>query len=504
MGNLYKAYEAFDRQPILIKKLLESEMIEGDIPEFVQMCINGKWNGGDILEAITMSEPDSPNRGYLSAMKDKIASKLKGSKFSRRFTILNHPDLGSVLGTHEALKDIFALCRPESPIELKVQISWEFRSKKPDEKVEKVATDSDLIQKVVAAANFEGIVDDLAKAIAKQYHKNGPARLEKLVTKFLEQKTKEAIAAAQAEFYRVLGITKAAVVWQDAKTIISATWKGLNATVTGIGICATIAVGGPMGAAAAITYYAVNGLAVLKGFSDAYNELKNRYGDIAQNINSCKEDLQAVQAQWQANGNIKEAGKAVVEQLCPAGLVKTSANLLKKLSGASAACDKTELKARELSPKLTEAMSQFESAYYNAQMLKEDLKSSTDPSLAGAYSVIDTMKSALESLFDQIADINGEILVYRKKINEYKVAAELLKNKQAEWVKAWKFAVEIGGTALSWHAGNELSDVPEGTAWTNANNVCSDIGNYQLYVDSIKSAGERIKNSVEQGTFLPS
>ena len=506
MGNLHKAYEAFGRQPVLIKKLLESGMMEGDIPVFVETCQNGKWNSSAIIEFFLDTlelKDDDPDAGFFAKMADKVASTFSGSKFSRQFTILSHPDLGRVLATHEAVKDIFPLCRPEGAIELKVQISWEFRSKKPDERVEKVVTDSDLVQKVVDAADFSGIVDSLAEAIAKEYNKNGPDKLQKLVQKVLEKKTDEAIAASQAEFYRVLGITKKAVVWQDTKTIISATWKGLNAAVTAVTIGATVAVGGPMGAAAAITYYAVNGLAVLKGFSDAYNDLKNRFGDIAKNINSCAKDLKAVQAQWESNGNIKEAGKAVVEQFCPAGLVKTSSNILNKLSGASEACDKMELTARELSPKLTEAMSQFESAYYTAQMLKEDLKGSTDPSLADAYSVIDTMKSALESLFNNIADINKEVLGYRKTIKKYTEAVELLNSRQSNWVKAWKVALEVGGTVLGYHAGNNLATVPDGTVWTNANNVCGNIGNYQLYVDSIKSAGERIKSSVEQGTFLP-
>lgn len=508
MGNLLKAYEAFGKNPALIKKLLNTPYVNNDIPDFVDLCVNGKWDAEQIILAVTMSEDGLDDDGYFKAMAEKVKSTFSGAKFSRNFTILSHPDIGRVLATHEKVKDIIPLCRPEGPITLEVGISWEFRSKKPDEKVSKVASDADLTQKVVDAADFRGIIDAVADEVASAYEKKGADGLQKVVEKVLAAKVDESIAAAQAEFNRVLGLTKKQVVWQDTKTIISAIWKATNAAVTAGAVAATAVAGGPMGIAAAIAFYTVNGLGAVKGFADAFSELKDSFGNIAKNLNSCQADMGALQAQWASWGNTKEAGKALVEQFFPAGLVKTCGNTINKLDGAVKACDRMELKVRDMEPKLKEALDQLGSANYEADKLRDLIAASPDSAiksdLAGLISNLDTLRSTFDSVFNTMGEINHEVLAYRGKITHYKAAVEAFQAKESSFVKAWKTAVECGaGSVGGWAAGNMLASVPDGSAWTSVNNVCGNIGNYQLYVDTADSLKDRIKDSVESGTLLP-
>ena len=155
MGNLHKAYVTFGKRPEALKKLLKTQ--DNDIASFMELCRNGQWDASKIIEAATMSF-DPLEEGFFAGIASSVAGAFSGSRYRRSFTIIQHPDIGRVLATQKGMDEIFRASQPAGPIELSIVIKWEFRSKNPDERVNKAADDADLAAKVNAAANFERII----------------------------------------------------------------------------------------------------------------------------------------------------------------------------------------------------------------------------------------------------------------------------------------------------------------------------------------------------------
>ena len=503
MGNLHKAYVTFGKRPEALKKLLKTQ--DNDIAVFVELCKNGKWNASDIIEAATMSF-DPLEQGFFAGIASSVAGAFSGAKYRRSFTILQHPDIGRVLATQDGMDEVFRASQPTGPIELKVVIKWEFRSKNPDERVTKAADDADLAAKVNAAADFSRIMETVARAVKKEFKKNGSAGLQAVIQTVLESETQRAINDAQEEFYRVLGLTKSKVVWQDAKTIGSAIWSTVSATITTVGIASSIAAGGPAGLAASLIYYCSNGLQALKGFADTYHSLKNSFGDIGSNIASCESSMKVLEDQWKENqqyANVLEASRTVIQSIFPESVVASTKSVSGRLEQIGTACDRTELKSRQLSPKLNEALQNLSAAQSVLEDLEEilsDVDSRVVDSLLRDLRInFRALTDTFEQTFDTMASINGKVLDYRKRMRAMNEMLTAFQAKELVWFKifdmAWGYYVDFANDLAG-----DLAPDPVGETWKKVNDVCEKIDDFQTYVEDAGTLKENLETLYEMAT----
>ena len=401
------------------------------------------------------------------------------------------------------MEDIFRAYQPTGPIELKVVIKWEFRSDNPDEQVTKAADDADLASKVNAAADFSGIIAKVVAETKKEFDKNGGGRLQEVIQTVLESETERAVRDAQKEFYRVLGLTEAKVVWQDVKTIGTAIWKVVSATVTTIGIATTIAAGGPVGLAASLIYYCSNGMQALKGFTDTYHSLKNSFGDIGSNIDSCKSSMNILEAQWNQSreyANVQEASSRILQAVFPESIVASTNSLSDKLEQIGTACDRIEIQSRKLSPQLNEALQNLSTAQDILEDFEEALKDFdshlVDGWLREVRSNFTSLTNAFEQTFDTIAEVNGKVLRHRKRIRKMSDMLEAFKGKEMVWLRLWSMAWEHYVDFVNDLTG-DLAPKPVGETWTKMHEVCEQVDKFQKTVDKAVAIKDNVKELYE-------
>ncbi len=500
MGNLHKSYVTFGKRPEALKKLLKTQ--DNDVPVFLELCRNGKWDARKIIEAATMSF-DPLEEGFFEGIASSVSEAFSGARYRRNFRILEHPDLGRVLSTHAKTKDIFTQYQPDGPIELQVLIEWEFRSKKPDERVHQVADDQDLHNKVLFAANFSGLIDVLADEIEKEFNKNGGNGLKQLIEDVLQREAQNSIQNAQAEFYRVLGLTSSKVAWQDTITVVSALWTTVSATVTTVSIAGSIAAGGPVGLAASLIYYTTNGLKALKGFVDTYHNLRNSFGDVATNLNRVHSSLEELKEQWtlqQQHANVVEASRAVLQAVFPESIVASTKTMLGTLDQISTACDRMELESRKMSPQLTEALRNLSEAQSVLEDLEDFAKGTKSQLLKSIVtdhkSTLSELTTSFEQTFDTMSEINGEVLGHRANIRNYRATLKAFRDKEMVWFRlfsiAWEFYVDFVGDSVG-----DLAPEPQTETWKEILEVCEQIDEVQGSVDKAKKIKESVEEVVE-------
>jgi len=513
MGNLRKAVDTFGGNVSDMYTVLHSDVIGGDIASFLWYCERGEWDAKKIAQAALTAGPDEEeaSQGIL----DRLQALWSGEQYTKRFTILEHPDLRGPLSRRPELQDVWAIIQPSEPIELSVEISWEFRSKDVTTTVLNVVNDSDLVQKVVDAANFSLILDKLSDVISTEAERvrqgGSPDGIANAVDAVLHEECDLAIASAITEFYRVLNLTDSSVNWNRFKRIAKVTWAAVG---TGLAVGSLVA-GGAGSAAAIVAFYAVGSLGVIKSVVDTGAEIRNYFRDAGSIISECQRDLLSIESQWgpaneacNAHANLKEAGMAVLTTVFPEGIVTTASRTSDKLETAARNLDTIEVKARNLVAPLQTAMSHGNSLTDLAVELRQEAVRDgieNEPEVVEILRLITEFAGYLDeftSIFDQIVSINSEVLPHRQTILKLTTTLTAIQDKQSTWVKLWKIALNYGMQVGSWQAGNLLDGSDLSGSMSTLSEFCSTWGDRHAavsgLVDAINDAKEGIDSLIER------
>ena len=89
--------------------------------------------------------------------------------------------------------------------------------------------------------------------------------------------------------------------------------------------------------------------ASIEGLVDTYQNLKNSFGDIATNLNSCRSDIESLKGTMgglsREHANVVEASRRIIQAVFPESVVaSTKVRCPDKLEQIGTACDRMELK----------------------------------------------------------------------------------------------------------------------------------------------------------------
>ena len=205
----------------------------------------------------------------------------------------------------------------------------------------------------------------------------------------------------------------------------------------------------------------------------------------------------------QQYANVLEASVTVIQSIFPESVVASTKSVSGRLEQIGTACDRTELKSRQLSPQLNEALQNLSAAQKVLEDLEEILSDVdsrvVDSLLRDLRGNFRALTVTFEQTFDTMASINGKVLDYRKRMRAMNEMLTAFQAKQLVWFKifdmAWGYYVDFANDLAG-----DLAPDPVGETWTKINDVCEKIDDFQTYVEDADTLKENLETLYEMAT----